>query len=191
MRWIYPMGPFCFGFQCIAFILFFCTPVCRISISFFISVIHQVWCFLLVPVLQVYNFSVFIVCTSTEPFCKILAELPMWFPDGSILLLLATFEAVCQPGPLSETNKLSSVYCISFQAALSTLNLALFQSNQNPISPCANSICFISRRCYAEKLKEFSVSSCVPNDGLQIPLPGSSRIKPIEPISSLGGTNCG
>lgn len=95
--------------------------------------------------------SAFMVHASTLPFFKILAELPIWFPDGNILLLLATFEAVCQPGPLSETNKWSSVYCISFQAALSTLNLAPFQSNQNPISRCANSICFISRQCYAEE----------------------------------------
>lgn len=80
-----------------------------------------------------------------------LADFPIWFPYGNMLLLLATFEAVCQPGPHSETNKLSSVYCISFQAALSTLNLASFQNNQNPISSRANSICFISRLCYAEE----------------------------------------
>lgn len=68
-----------------------------------------------------------------------------------MLLLLATFEAARQPGPCSETNKLSSVYCISFQAALSTLNLAVFQNNQNPISGRANSICFISRLREAEE----------------------------------------
>lgn len=68
-----------------------------------------------------------------------------------MLLLLATFDAACQPGPCSETNKLSSVYCISFQAALSTLNLAAFQDNQNPISGRANSICFISRLRGAEE----------------------------------------
>lgn len=68
-----------------------------------------------------------------------------------MLLLLATFEAARQPGPRSETNKLSSVYCISFQAALSTLNLAAFQNNQNPISGRANSICFVSRLREAEE----------------------------------------
>lgn len=83
-----------------------------------------------------------------------MTEFPIWLPDGNILVLLATFEAACQPGPFSETNKLSSVYCISFQAALSTLNLAMFQSNQNPISHCANSICYISILLYAEEVGE-------------------------------------
>lgn len=89
--------------------------------------------------------------TYIVPCFQIPADFAIWFPYGNMLLLLATFEAACQPGPRSETNKLSSVYCISFQAALSTLNLAAFQNNQNPISGRANSICFISRRHEVEE----------------------------------------
>lgn len=84
--------------------------------------------------------------TPLVPRSRIPPDPAIWFPYGNMLLSLATFGAARQPGPCSETNKLSGVYCISFQAALPTLNLAAFQSNQNPISGRANSTCFISSR---------------------------------------------
>jgi len=97
-------------------------------------------------------FSVAVI-TRVVPCFQALAGFPIWFPYGNMLLSLATFEAARQPGPRSETNKLSGVYCISFRAALSTLNLAAFQSDQNPISGRANPVCFISRLNCARRRK--------------------------------------
>lgn len=120
-----------------------------------------------VPILENCN----IYFPNTCIYCsisKIVTEFPIWLPDGNILVLLATFEAACQAGSFSETNKLSSVYCISFQAALSTLNLALFQSNQNPISHCANSICYISILFYAEEVEKSLILNCIQSDAPKI-----------------------